>query len=170
MLTGIDLHAQARKILVVYFSQSGNTREVASQIKNAVGGEVFELIPEKPYTDNYSELTKQAKQEIESAYRPALKSKISKIESYDTIFVGSPCWWSTIAPPVVTFLAENDLSGKTLIPFMTHEGSQLGHAIQDIKKLCPDSKVLDGLAIRGSQAKNSQNEVMKWLQKNKMMK
>jgi len=105
---------------VVYFSRSGNTREIANQIHERVGGDIFEIQPEEPYPSNYDAVVKQAKQELESGYKPKLKAKIENIESYDVIFVGSPIWWGTIPAPVVTFLSEYDLSGKTIVPFCTH--------------------------------------------------
>jgi len=84
---------------------------------------------------------------------------------YDVIFMGYPNWWGTIPMPMYTFLDEYNFSGKTIIPFCTHKGSQMGNSVNDIKKLCPNAKVLDGLAIRGENAVNAQNDVNKWLQK-----
>ena len=138
-----------KKNLVVYFSHSGNTREVANQIQKNIGGDIFEIQSEVPYSDDYDTVVAQAKKEIENNHNPALKSKVKNIESYDTIFIGSPCWWSTVAPPVKTFLLEYDLSGKTIVPFMTHEGSGLGKSVDDISKMCSKSNVLEGLAVRG---------------------
>jgi len=154
-----------KKNLVVYFSHSGNTREVANQIQKNIGGDIFEIQSEVPYSDDYDTVVAQAKKEIENNHNPALKSKVKNIESYDTIFIGSPCWWSTVAPPVKTFLLEYDLSGKTIVPFMTHEGSGLGKSVDDISKMCSKSNVLEGLAVRGGSVKNSQNKIIEWLNK-----
>ena len=115
-----------KKNLVVYFSHSGNTREVANQIQKNIGGDIFEIQSEVPYSDDYDTVVAQAKKKNENNHNPALKSKVKNIESYDTIFIGSPCWWSTVAPPVKTFLLEYDLSGKTIVPFMTHRGKRIG--------------------------------------------
>jgi flavodoxin len=164
-----DSDQQARpgtkKILVAYFSQTGNTRAGADQIRNATGGDIFEIQPVDPYTGDYQALVDQARKEIDSNYRPALKTTVEDIGSYDVIFVGSPNWWSTIAPPVAAFLTSYDLSGKTIAPFMTHGGGGLGHSVSDIKQLCPKSTVLEGLAINGSAAKTAQaqDDVTKWL-------
>ena len=154
-----------KKNLVVYFSHSGNTREVANQIQKNIGGDIFEIQSEVPYSDDYDTVVAQAKKEIENNHNPALKSKVKNIESYDTIFIGSPCWWSTVAPPVKTFLLEYDLSGKTIVPFMTHVGSGLGKSVDDISKMCSKSNVLEGLAVRGGSVKNSQNKIIEWLNK-----
>ena len=85
--------------LVVYFSHSGHTRSVAQEIKNNTGAAIFEIIPEKNYSSNYQTLLDQAKAEINAGTHPAIKPLDSGIESYDTIYVGSPCWWGTIASP-----------------------------------------------------------------------
>ncbi|HOQ51880.1 MAG TPA: flavodoxin, partial [Candidatus Atribacteria bacterium] len=113
-------------ILIAYYSRSGNTRKLAQLIHQKVGGTVHEIQPEIPYPASYNATVEQAKKEIQAGFRPPLKTKIEHIEAYDTIFLGSPNWWSTIAPPVATFLEENDLSGKTIIPFCTHGGGGRG--------------------------------------------
>jgi len=159
-----------KKILVAYFSHTGNTRQLATQIQQALQCDIFEIIPEKPYPVDYDSCVYQAKKEIKANYKPALKTHIENINDYDVIFVGSPCWWHTIAPPVAAFLAENDFSGKTIAPFMTHEGSGMGVSVEDIKKLCPQATLLEGLPIRGSKVKNAGNEVAAWLKKLEMIK
>lgn len=152
-----------KKILVVSYSRTGNTREVANQIHRLVGGDLVAIETVTPYPSDYRETTRQAKQELESGYRPPIRTKVPDLASYDLVFVGSPNWWGTIAMPVMTFLSENDLSGKTIAPFMTHGGSALGRSRSDIEKLCSRATILDGLAIAGSSAKTSQKEVVAWL-------
>ncbi len=162
-----DFQSQAanNKNLVVYFSHSGNTRIIAEQIKDATGADIFEICPVKNYPDDYNTVVNQAKKEINANFKPELKTKINRIATYDVIFVGSPNWWSTIAPPVATLLSDYNLEGKTIAPFITHEGSRMGHSAADIQKLCPKSKMLEGLAIRGSEVKTSQHNVQDWLKK-----
>ena len=152
-----------KKILVVYFSHSGNTREIANQIHKSVGGDIFEIQAVKPYPDDYDAAVQQARQELDSGYKPALKIKFEDIKSYDLVFIGYPIWWGTFPAPVKTFLSEYDLSEKTVAPFCTHEGSGLGRSATDISKLCPHSTVIEGLAIRGSDVKNAQNKMSSWL-------
>jgi flavodoxin len=152
-------------VLIIYYSRSGNTREIANQIHDRVGGDIIELQTVEPYPDEYDAVTKQAKQELNSGYKPALKTKIENIGSYDVIFVGSPIWWGTIAAPVKTFLSEYDLSGKTIVPFITHAGSGLGRSVTDIATLCPNSTILDGLAVWGRDAKTAQNDVSAWVRR-----
>ena len=152
-----------KKVLVAYYSWSGNTREIASQIKKTTGGDMVEIQPAVPYPSDYDSVVKQAKQETESGYKPALKTKIENIRSYEVIFVGSPIWWGTIAPPVATFLAEYDLAGKTIVPFVTHAGGGQGRSFDDIAKLCPQSTILDGIAVLGRDVNGLQDELSKRL-------
>lgn len=162
--------APAVRILVAYYSYSGNTRTVAEIIREATGGDLFEIVPEKAYPSGYQAVVDQAKKEIAAGHRPVLKSRVADIGSYDVIIVGSPCWWGTVAPPVATFLSGYDLAGKTVVPFMTHEGSRMGHSQSDIEKLCPASTVLKGLPVRGGSAKQAGEEVGHWLRDLKLVK
>ena len=158
------------KILVVYFSHSGNTREIANQIHKSAGGDIFEIQAINPYPHDYDAIVQQARQELDSGYKPAVKTKMENIKSYDLVFIGYPIWWGTVPAPVRTFLSEYDFSGKTIVPFCTHEGSGLGRSAADISKFCPKSTLLDGVAIRGSDVKTAQNKLSEWLQKIKITK
>lgn len=160
----------SKKILVAYFSHSGNTREIANQIHKIVGGDIFEIQVVKPYPKDYETVVEQAKKELASGYKPALKTKVENIKAYDIVFIGYPNWWSTIPAPVKTFLTEYDLSGKTVVPFCTHGGGGLGQSIADISKLCPKSDLLDGIAVSGAGVKIAQNKVLEWLKKIRIIK
>jgi flavodoxin len=162
--------SSTKKILVAYFSHSGNTREIANQIQKSVGGDIFEIQSAKPYPGNYDAVLKQAKQELESKYKPVLKIKIENIESYDVVFIGYPNWWSTFPAPVRTFLSQNDFSGKIIIPFCTYGGSGIGRSVTDISTLCPNSTLLVGFAILGKDVKTAQNKVSEWLREIKITK
>lgn len=151
------------KVLVAYYSRSGNTREIAKQIRQASGADIFEIIPEQDYPSDYRETTTLAKKEISEGYHPALKNKIGNLADYQVVFVGSPCWWGTIASPVASFLNSDDFSGKKIIPFMTHGGSGLGHSESDIKKAVPQAEVIDGRAFWGNDVQQAAPEVSQWL-------
>lgn len=173
MFPAMDIQAQTasgKKVLVAYFSHSGNTREMARQIAEAAGGDLYEIVPTEAYPTEYRAVVDQAKREIGEGYRPALKNDTVDVGRYDVVFVGSPCWWYTIAPPVATFLAGRDWTGKTVAPFMTHEGSRMGHSEEDIVKLCSGATVLGGLPVRGGAVKNSQDAVFEWLRGMKLVK
>lgn len=151
------------KMLIVYFSHSGNTRIIAQYIQQETGAKLFEIEPVNPYPAEYQAVVDQAKKEINAGYRPELKTKVANFDDYDIIFIGSPNWWGTIPPPVATFLSSYDLNNKTIVQFITHEGSRFGRSTADIKKLCPDSKILKSYSCRGSLAKSASGEVHKWL-------
>ena len=156
-VSGAGAQQPSGKVLVAYFSHSGNTREVARQISEATGGDLFEIVPATPYPTEYRAVVDQGKKEIEAGVRPALKNPVGDLSQYDVIFVGSPCWWSTVAPPVATFLADCDWAGKTVVPFMTHEGSRMGRSEEDIRKLCAGATLLGGLPLRGGAVKDSRD-------------
>ena len=173
---GIETYAQSsgndKKILVVYYSwsSSGNTRNMAEQIKSLTGADIFEIVPVKPYPRDYQACVDQAKIEINNNFKPEIKGTVQNFNSYDIIFVGSPNWWSTIAPPVATFLTSYDFSGKTIIPFMTHEGTRMGHSEKDIKDLCTEATVLKGLPIHGESVNNATTDIQKWLKNLEIIK
>jgi flavodoxin len=158
------------KILVAYFSHTGNTREIALQIQEATGGGIFEIVPVDSYPTDYDAVVEQAKQELKAEYRPALKAKAPNMDSYDVVFVGSPNWWSTVAPPVMTFLSSFNPSGKTIVPFITNEGSRMGTSVQDLKRLCPGATVLGGQSFLGHDVKDARNDVRKWLRAMNLLK
>ncbi len=153
------------KVLVLYFSESGNTEKVANFIHDAVGGDIVKLEVTKAYPSDYNELVDYAQEEQRNNGRPELKTKINNIDEYDTIFLGYPNWWGDMPMPIYTFLDEYDLSGKTIAPFITHGGSGLSGTPDKIKREEPNATVTDGLAISGSQAGSSKNSVQSWLSK-----
>ena len=157
------LGTKENHILIAYFSHSGNTRVIANQIHDKVGGDIFEIVAVDHYPHDYDEVVEQAQKELREQYKPKLKTKVEKIESYNIVFVGYPIWWSTIPMSVATFLSGYNFSGKTIVPFCTNEGSGLGRSVTDIKELCAQSTILDGLAVRGGGVKKAQNEVSTWL-------
>ncbi len=157
------LGADENNILIAYFSHSGNTRIIANQIHEGIGGDIFEIMTIDRYPSGYDEVVKQARKELDGGYRPELKTKVENMESYDVVFIGYPNWWGTVPRPIVAFLSEYDFSGKTVVPFCTHGGSGLGKSVMDIAELCPQSTILDGLAIRGGEVKNAQHKVSEWL-------
>jgi len=133
-----------RKILVAFYSWGGNTKAVAEYIKERTGADIYEICPIKAYPSDYNECVRVVGREG-AQYEPELKGGQPDIAKYDLIFIGSPCWWGTIANPVRTFLHQNDFKGKTIAPFMTNGTS--GKRLQDVKRLCQDAKVDSGLSI-----------------------
>lgn len=167
------------KRLIAYFSRKGNnyvggsivnlpignTEVIANKIQELTGSNMFEIKTVKPYPDDYTQTTNVAKEELRENARPKLTEIVEDMDSYDVIYVGYPNWWGTMPMAVFTFLESYDFSGKTIIPYCTHEGSGMGSSEQDIKKLCPNSNVLSGLEIRGSNANKADKDVAKWIKK-----
>jgi flavodoxin len=165
--------ADDTRTLVVYFSRTGeqytvgvidhgNTAIVAEMIAEATGADLFEVLPvDDHYPMTYSELTDVAKREQNEKARPAYAGDVPDLSDYDTIFIGAPVWWGDWPMIMYTFFEENEdaLSGKTLIPFSTHEGSGLSGFDRKLSSSCPGSTVLDGLAVRGNDCQNKQDSV-----------
>lgn len=151
--------------LIAYFSHSGNTEVIANMIKENVGGDLFKIETIETYPSNYNAVVNIARKEQDADSRPKLATKVENMDSYDVIYIGFPNWWSTIPMCVFTFFESYDFSGKTIIPFCTHEGSGMGRSERDIKKLCPKSNALSGLPVRGSSVNRAEKEVTHWFQK-----
>jgi len=163
-LMSVGAPAANAKSLVAYYSRSGNTQAVAEIIKKATEADIFEIQTADPnhYPAEYEAATKAAQTEKDSGNYPAITAA-PDMTQYDTVFVGTPCWWGTMAGPVHTFLTTTDLSGKTVVPFNTHEGSGAGTVHIDIEQLTPNSTHKTGIAIRGSAARDAAGDVDKWL-------
>ena len=134
------------KKLVVYYSYTGHTKMIAKRIEEKLGCDILEIKPIIPYSTNYQTVVNK-EQNNESSNKTPQSEKIDKdLKKYDEIIIGSPVWWYTIAPVIRTFLKQNDLSGKTIKPFATNAG-WLGQTFKEIKKLCPNSNVKEGMNI-----------------------
>ena len=150
-------------ILIAYFSWSGNTKQLAGMIQEQTGGELFEIEPETPYTDDINELSGISLQEQRDNIRPALISVLEDISQYEVIFIGYPNWWNNMPMPVFTFLEEYDFSGKTVIPFTTYGNGVWGKSVNSIQEMLPESVILDGLAIQEHELHNAPSKVSEWL-------
>ena len=159
---------QNKKILIAYFSHTGNTRVFAEAIQKQVGGSLWAIEPQDAYPKNHNQVVEQAKGEINSKFAPKLAKKIANIRDYDIIFIGTPIWWYTVAPPVRTFLTEYDLADKTIIPFSTHKGSGLSGIDKMMQEIQPKAKVMEGLAIWDNQANSKQADITNWLRRLKL--
>lgn len=168
-----------KKSLIAYFSRKGNnyvsgkivnlpvgnTEVAAEMIREITEGDLFRIEAVNAYPEDYTETTEAAKQELRANARPELNDHLESMASYDVIFIGYPNWWGTMPMPVFTFLEEYDFSGKTIVPFCTHEGSGLGHSEKDIAKLCPQVTLLKGLAIHGTRVNEAKKDIANWLDK-----
>lgn len=128
------------KSLIVFYSWGGDTANIAATIKENTGADIFEIKLENPYPSAYHATTEQAKKEIKEVFRPTLIGDID-IAEYNRIYIGSPNWWSTIAPPVATFIESHDFTGKIIMPFFTHGGGGLSRMLDDTINLLSDIDV-----------------------------
>lgn len=169
-----------KKTLVVYFSRTGeqygvgnikegNTAIIAKMIANKTGADLFEIkLVNDTYPASYIALTKAAQKEKNENARPAIIGKVENFAQYDTVFIGTPNWWGDLPMPAYTFMEQYDWAGKTVAPFVTHEGSGLSSIPKYIKNTTK-TEVLNGLAIYGHEAQNeresAQLKVDAWLKK-----
>lgn len=140
--------------LVAYFSASGVTAKVAEKLSEAIGADLYAIEPEVPYTKaDLDWMDKKSRSTIEMnnpASRPAIAGKRDNMNDYDTVFVGFPIWWY-VAPKIInTFLESYDLTGKTIIPFATSGGSDMGKTNEKLLPSCKGAKLLDGKVFKAS--------------------
>lgn len=156
----------AAKSLVVYFSWSGNTENVAKSIQSQTDSDIFEIVPSTPYSGDYDTVVDLAQEEQRNNARPAISGNIDNIDDYDVVYVGFPNWWGDMPMILYTFFDTYDLSGKTIAPFCTSGGSGLSGTVNKIKELEPNAAVMDGLHIGSSSSADPDNAVSDWLEQN----
>ncbi|MBP3489340.1 MAG: flavodoxin [Roseburia sp.] len=164
--------------IIVYFSRRdenyvsgaiknltvGNTEVAANMIQKLTGAEIFKMQPVQEYSRDYNECIAQAQADQRRDARPELETYPESLDGYDTVYLGYPNYWGTMPMAVFTFLEHFDFSGKTILPFCTHEGSGMGRSESDIRRLCPDAKVKKGLALCGGSIRHSEPEIRRWLE------
>ena len=155
-------------ILVVYFSWSGHLNSMAHWVADETGGDLYRVTAADPYPENYDDTADRAKQEKDDGIRPEIVVGITQeqMAGYDTVFFGFPVWWYDLPMSMWTFLESYDFSGKTIIPFFSHEGSSNGaSALPTIETLATGATVRssDALSIRGGNVDGAENEVREWV-------
>ena len=158
-----DVSETKSNILVSYFSWSGNTKTIAEMIAEETGADLFEIVPSVPYTEDYDAVVDQAQEEQSEGARPEIADTVENFDSYDTVFIGYPNWWSDVPMIINTFLESYDFSGKTVIPFCTHGGGGFGNSISSITNGAQGATILDGFATSGSSVDSAQEKVQTWL-------
>ena len=154
--------------LIAYFSWSGNTRGIARLLHQKIGGDLIEIEPVTPYSEDYNTCLEQAKHDQERSARPALKTRIADMARYDVVFLGYPNWWASIPMPIASFLEQYDFAGKTIVPFVSHGGGRLGQSVTAIAKLCPSSRILEALSVRYSGGSSLPEDMDDWLKQTGM--
>lgn len=142
----------------------GNLQVMAQVIEENTGADVFHIVVSDPYDPEYNVMLDRAVEEIENNTLPALTDSVENLEQYDVIYLGTPVWGGVLPQPVVTFLTENDLSGKTIIPFGIHLGSRFGRMLDQIEELCPEATLAEGFTISASTSNDDvRAEFGEWL-------
>lgn len=149
--------------LIVSYSYSGNTRRVAQGLQGVTGGDWREIHPWQPYPMAFPELLAQVRREVQGGCRPRLLPGAGSPKPYEVIFVGTPNWCGTIAPPLASWLAGNDLSGKVILPFYSHCGGVQGDLRRDIAGLCPKAEVGEALDVMGDGGSRLAEILTAWL-------
>lgn len=156
--------AQETKVLVVYFSATNTTKGVAEHIANGLNADIYEIVPEEPYTDadlNYNDNNSRTSIEMnDSDSRPAVSGSVENMGQYDIVFIGYPIWWGQAPHIVYTFFESYDFTGKTIVPFCTSGSSGIGSSATNLEKLTDGADWLSGKRLRGS---DSQDTVMEWV-------
>lgn len=143
----------------------GNTEIAAEFIKNAVGGELFEVQTVKEYAKDYYACIDEAQRELRARARPPIKAFPENIDRYDNIFIGYPNWWGTMPMAMFTLLEHFDWAGRKIIPFCTNEGSGMGSSERDLAKACPGATIARGLSIHGAETLQSEKKIADWAKK-----
>lgn len=178
-----DVADRSERILIVYLSRTNNTKAIAKIIHEKVGGDLVALELVNPYPEDYKTVVAQVAKENETGFLPPLRTKINNMQTYEVVFVGFPTWGMQLPPPVKSFLNQYNLSGKTVIPFNTNGGYGVGNSFSIVKKLCPDSEVVEGFSTKGGverdgilfvmegeKEKEARLGIEQWLRKIKMIK
>ena len=165
------------KKLIIYFSRSGenyfggelkniekgNTEVIAEYIKDLTSADLFKVEPVNEYPSDYMECIDVAQKELDEGARSEIKHPLTDIDEYDIIYIGFPNWWGTLPMPMWTQLEQLDFTGKTVKPFVTHEGSGFGFAEKDLKKLCDGADIKKGLSIPGANVYDAKDIVAHWV-------
>ena len=158
-----------KRVLTVYYSWSnGNTERIAKMLQKEIGGDIVRIDTITPYEGSYDDVVNQGQEEVQRGYEPEIKPLGVNISDYDVIAVGTPTWWYTMAPAVLTFLHTESFADKTVIPFMTNAGWP-GNVIKDMKTACKGADIKYEMQIQfdstgGSRLETPMEDITKWIQ------
>jgi flavodoxin len=162
-----EVHAQSgargSSVLVAYFTRTGNTRLIATQISRALGTQVFQIEPATPYPEDYKEQVAQAESERQRGYEPPLKATVPDFASYDVVFLGFPVWGTTAPSIIRSFLSAHDVADKTLVPFITHGGYGPGSSIEVLSQHAPRAQLVAEFVKQCDQERETLEQVTQWL-------
>ena len=163
-----------KKILIVYYSWSnGNTERIAKMLQQQVGGDLLKIDTVEPYSGSYDDVVSQGQDEVNRGYEPEIQPISVNVADYDVIAIGTPTWWYTMAPVVLTFLHSQNFTGKTVVPFMTN-GGWPGHVIKDMKKACKGADIACDMQVQfdstgGDHLETPTERIEQWIQQVKAL-
>ena len=152
------------KILIAYFSWSGNTQGIANEIQRQTGADIFEIVPVPAYSEDYNTVLMEAQRDQHDRARPTISDPLPSLNEYDIIILGYPNWWASIPMPIATFLESYDFSGKIILPFCSHGGGRFGQSLTAIAKLAPNAVIAPGLSVHDSGGSALSGDVKAWLE------
>ena len=160
---GVKKDSPEKKVLVLYYSQTENTKTVAQEIATKLGADIEEIALEQPYEGDFQATIARCMEEREEGILPETKPLTSDLAQYDVIFLGFPVWFGTMAPPVLAFVETADLSGKTIVPFCTFGSGGLDSSVRDLAEKQPEAAILPGYGVRAARLKAMPAEVDEFL-------
>lgn len=152
-----------KKVLVLYYSQTSNTKKVAQEIATKLDADIEEIVPVKPYDGDFGATIARCNEERQQGVTPEIKPIAADLSKYETIFIGFPVWFGTFAPPVGTFLDQVDLSGKKIVPFCTFGSGGLDSSVKNMAEKQPKAEILPGYGVRAARLAAMPNEVDQFL-------
>ncbi|MEB2847980.1 flavodoxin [Rhizobiales bacterium RZME27] len=153
----------SQRVLVAYFTRTGNTEVIARQIRRAQEASLFRIEPATPYPEDYALTVAQARSETQSGYLPPLAQVVADIGRYRTIYLGFPIWGMTVPPVVRSFLRAHDLSGKTVVPFITHGGYGIGNSTEILQSFATGAELAPAFTMEADQERRTLEQVTGWL-------
>jgi flavodoxin len=167
-LVGERAHAQQisdrNRTLVAFFTRTGNTKLIAGTVRRDIGADLFEVQPAVPYPEDYEATVAQAEREKQAGYEPALKELVAQMGDYSTVYLAFPIWGSTAPTVVKSFLSKHDLSGKDLVPLITHGGYGTGDSRAVLHRMAPQARLREAFVIRMDQEREIMSQVTRWLE------
>lgn len=155
--------APGGKSLIVYYSLSGNTKLVAETLQELVGADILEIKTVQPYPTDFHAVVEQAREERRTHFLPPIQPVQVNLQDYQNIYLGFPIWGNTLPQPMSTFLSQNNLAEKTIIPFCTHDGYGVGRSVQAIAEYCPTATILTGFDMLGADVREAKSLLATWL-------
>ena len=162
----VEPKEEAPKMLVLFYSQTSNTKVVADVIASQIGADVAEIVPVQPYDGDFQATIERGKQELDSGNYPEIQPLTVDVADYDVVFIGYPIWFGTYAPPIATFLNQVDLKGKKIVPFCTFGSGGLESSVKDLVTAEPEAEILPGYGVRAARLDAAPKEVEQFLKEN----